>query len=40
MKNCEYGKKFSQLLHKKLKVWLQKSPKKLSEHASLLGSLE
>ena len=33
MKNCEYSEKFSQLLHKKLKLRLQNIKEKLSEHA-------
>ena len=40
VKNCVYGGNFSHLLHKKLKVWWKKIPKKLSEHAHLLGSSE
>ena len=35
----EYGGIF-RLLHKKLKVWWQKIPKKLSEQARLLGTSE
>ena len=34
----ENGGKFSHLWHKELKKWLNKLPKKLSEHACLLGS--
>ena len=35
----EYGGIFS-LLHEKLRVWWKKNPKKLSEHARLLGTSE
>ena len=35
----EYGGIFS-LLHEKLQVWWKVNPKKLSEHARLLGTSE
>ena len=40
MENEGMVKFFSHLLHEKLKVWLKNIPKKLSEHARLLGISE